>query len=231
MKQVLNTLIDILISLQELSKPLARRAEVVQDLYSIVLHSDDNVRAKPALLALTILISRGVVTPKSMLEIYQPQSLDSSDSEDSTKIENFLARVFAWANRSDVAGSAGRFVAVFFQNKHILHDDVDAQCPLWIKPLIDVISAYPDFLGAVKAHLMPGLFKMDAWQFWVFLEQFQIQDRLGLMVKNGISEIRGDRNLKRKFSMTSGQANVVLCAALQVGKEQGLIEICGKSNS
>lgn len=216
MKQVLNTLIDLLLNLPERCAPLQCRRLITEELLRILLYREDHTRSKPALLALTLFISRSVITSEVLLEICNESA------------EEFLSQIFAWAAHPNVAGLVGRFVATFSPNDPLLQSNLGNQLSThWVRPLMSVIRNHPTSLGAFKTYLMPSLFK-DVQQFWIFLDHIHCPEQLGLACDSNRSKATSrDSPTAGSVSEPWEQADVVLCAALQVGREKGLIEVCG----
>lgn len=227
-KQILTSLVGLLSNSPSNVQISGHRLTATRKLLEILVQSKDHVKAKPALLALSFLISKSIIKPRVVVAAFQNIHYPVATELNLLALERFLSTILKWVSFSDVAATAGGFIPLFLRR---LEDDGDArdfsEGIIWVQPLVRFASMTPEKLITIKHYLLPGLFRLDVRHLLQYLQQLGLEERIGL--REG-----PPRELQESFGsftvpLRPLNLDILLSSSLQVGKEQGLIDFSGTS--
>lgn len=240
MKQVLGTLIKLLSK----SCAEASRSEPVDVIcvkcFDIAFRVRDRTKTKPALYALTLFLSRKLLSTVDMLKLYngftgitiKHGSSDDTESplRKSESADLLLSALLSWMPVGDIAPAAGQLLAALLSDKshESRRGSSDCELPIWVKPLVDGIASRPDELQAYRHHAFPALFQNRIHDFKSFLNHLGLERHLGLHTEPDSAAHHG-RSLHPSVLERS-----ILFSALQAGKASGLVReysTCSRKSS
>ncbi|SMY23097.1 unnamed protein product [Zymoseptoria tritici ST99CH_1A5] len=180
---------------------------ITERLVQCLLDFQDPFRARVSAQLLGHLLLKDVATVEDVLAAFQRSSADDSDSGFETKSTRMLVILFQWLGKGDFSSTISQFVS-------ILLDQIDASTgsakssdePLWAGPLARAFGRGAVNLDDMRVHLLPALFKRSFADFQLFL-------RMQGLESIGTPDRAGD----------NGASQELLFAALQTGKEMGLL--------
>lgn len=231
MRQVLVILTTLLIQAGDDSESSSIKNGILDDLFDILFEQNSQSKAKPALQALTHFLVSKLFTVRILLDAFldwnQRHALSNDqvpESLDHTQL--FLRRLFSCTTRNDLAPAAGHFVVTLLdkgrqqQEGFARHSEL---YPVWAQPLRSTVGDAPESVPDFKNHLFPGLFKLNFDNYSQFLNFLHLEDHIRLCESNRTlaSEENGFEN--------EDSDEILLFAALQAGKEIGLVQEVGKS--
>lgn len=231
MKQIFHTLEMLMQDTDRPSEAAHLKREVLLEFIRLLESKIDHVRAKPALIGLTSLISHAVVRTKDVLSIFlhvhgQPEYNLSSEGRTKIVTHDWLRVIFEWTEFSNVAHATCQLATVWL--KHHREDmslNVDFESyPVWAEPLLQTVEKFPKTCQAFQAYLLPDLFKVSVRQFWLFINSTLNKARQETVQESG----KGGLFDTICTTATSESTQSVLLASMQIGKELGLIQDIGK---
>jgi len=224
MKQVLNTMAKLL------GKTAAAHTvdTTTSRCLDLALKERDRTRAKPALHALTIFLSRNVLSVSQLVVLYASVVTGRNDPEGVLRSINyyqadFISNLLTWIPVGDIAPTAGQLLSAVAANPlgtPPASSDSTSPIPVWAEPLVRGIEATPNAIHAFRFHAFPALFQPGIQVYVRFLEYLDFRQLLGLTTVDSTNsdETRPNDEIRR----------LVLLSALQVGKCSGLVQECGK---
>lgn len=224
MEQLLNTLIKVLSkSVQNDSGQNSAKRNCISQFLRVLFEGHDRIRAKCSFHALTLFLSRGLVARSELVEIYT----DKRPVDPGLDVtQDLILHVFEWVSFSDVAPSVGQFALLFLREENIANKSAfNAQrggTPLWAAPLMTCLNARIDELRDFKNNVFPGVFSNDVEQYWAFLLSLNVTSYFD----SGVSKQSQERATHTGTDLD--HERLVLFAALEVGKECGLLRELGE---
>lgn len=229
-KQLQSTLVRLLAksgAIEGTSECIDRTSSLLLD---ILCQGEDRTKAKLALLALTIFLSRGLLDPGRLAALFG-QSLNKSTSSTSdtsvpqNDFQALLNLVLNWISVPDLAPAAGHLLSTLLSmntKPPTTREDATesgALLPIWVQPIMRGVEE--NFLGlqAFKVHAFPPLFRANVADYWRFLLFLGIETLLS-SEKIQVGKVQDD---------LSDLKSTVLFAALETGKAVGLVSEFGKS--
>jgi len=224
MKQVLSAIVKLL--------GKAPAAQIVDTTTSrcldLALKERDRSRAKPALHALTIFLSRNVLSVSQLVLLYA--CIITGRKDPKSVLEriyhyqaDFISNLLAWIPVGDIAPTAGQLlsaVAAVALGRPPASSDNTVPPPVWAYPLVRGIEANPDAIQAYRYHAFPALFQTGIQVYVRFLEYLDFRQLLGLAVIDSTNNDEPSFNCEIR--------RLVLLSALQAGKISGLVQECSE---
>jgi len=231
MKQVLSTLVKLLAK----SRDVLLSPEPIESAcfrcFELGLRVRDRTRAKPVLHALTLFLSRSLLSTSDLFVLYGSSIGNTRNGlEQASEIIAQWARklvgdVLEWTPVGDVAPAAGQLLtAILGDASSAVGQSNEQLLPFWVQPLMRGIQARPTELEAFRCHAFPALFQSGVNDFFAFLEYLGLREQLGvapLISERAQSSLGYDQ-------ITSSTKRLVLFSALQAGKAGGLVQECSK---
>jgi hypothetical protein len=224
MKQVLSTIVKLLGK-----APAAQTVDTTTTrCLNIALKERDRSRAKPALHALTIFLSRNVLSVSQLVVLYACVMTGHTDRQSILQDINqyqaeFISNLLAWIPVGDIAPTAGQLlsaVAATALGTPPASTDSNSPLPVWAEPLVRGIEATPDAIHAFRYHAFPALFQSGIQVYVRFLEYLDFRQLLGLATVDSTNNDDPSSN--------GDIRRLVLLSALQAGKTSGLVQECSK---
>ena len=223
MKQVLSTIVKLLGK-----APAAQAVDTTTSrCLDLALKERDRSRAKPALHALTIFLSRNVLSVSQLVLLYacvvtgvDPKSVKETINHYQA---DFISSLLAWIPVGDIAPTAGQLLSAVAGDASgwsPASTDSTTPLPVWAEPLVRGIEATPDAIHAYRYHAFPALFQSGIQVYVRFLEYLDFEQLLGLATV--------DTKHNDEPSSTGEIRRLVLLSALQAGKTSGLVQECSK---
>jgi hypothetical protein len=220
MKQLLGSLAKLLHDTGAVSKEFIENG--VTRLVSIIFKQESYVRVKPAIQALEYFLSKRLISAEEVVALAaswnSKQGLatlkatnSSASTLDFSSLDILSTGILDWVPEPDIAPAAGKLISCIFSKiKRVSPEQNDSKAALWSVPLRDSLLRYPEALEGFKQHVFPELFRIDATDLKTFLDELGLQELLSASVEVG-----------------DGDQMYTLLAALQMGKEIGLVRILG----
>lgn len=231
MRQVLITLTsDLKLQLSFSDGAGQIRDESVCCLLGHLFETQDHLRAKPAIQALTYFMAKEVVDIRQLVSLFNTSHLHlypgaaTSRSADASILEDLLQRfytgVFAWVEHNDVSLAAGQLVVEITRHGLKTHNSTPIgghAHPIWAAPALEAIRLKPDSLSNFKHQVFPSLFRSSIANYYSFLQSLNIQ-----------SELATGGGAAFDIHSSTIIDTEVLFTALQIGKAIGLVRESGK---
>lgn len=232
MKQVLSTLVKLLTK----SRDVLSSSEPI-DLacfrcFELGLRARDRTRAKPVLHALTLFLSRSLLSTSDLFVLYGSflgnvrNTLGQASENIAHWAGKLVSDILDWTPVGDVAPAAGQLLTAVFGDASSAARQAGGQSlPFWVQPLMKGIQARPTELEAFRCHAFPALFQSGVNDFFSFLEY------LGLKQQLRIATLLPEpsRLTSEHDQISSSMRRLVLFSALQAGKANGLVQECSKN--
>lgn len=196
MKQVLNTLVRLILAVGSSSDTCQPRDDAIITLFDILCTQHEQHKGKAALLALTYFLTKSLVTSRDLLDAFQTRycEVDSQHSASSPSVLTlFLANVFAWITLRDTASAAGTFVQAFLHRGQpiaspslvsVEYNEDDAYGAPWAEAIHLTLRYYPDLMHPFQTHIFPCLFSSGMTEFLSYLKYLRFEHHLGCFTKS-----------------------------------------------
>jgi len=232
MKQVLSTLVKLLTK----SRDVLSSSEPI-DLacfrcFELGLRLRDRTRAKPVLHALTLFLSRNLLSTSDLFVLYGSvlgsvrNNLGQASEIIAQSARRLVSDIVDWTPVGDVAPAAGQLLtAVLGDASSAVGQAGEQSLPFWVQPLMKGIQARPAELELFRCHAFPALFQSGVNDFFGFLEYLGLREQLGIAPLIPDSS----RSSSGHDQISSSTRRLVLFSALQAGKANGLVQECSKN--
>lgn len=185
------------------------RGLAVQHLLQVLLGSDTQSYARPALTMLAHLLKKDII---SLKELYASSLLSPSSDETSflASVQLLLGASLRWIAKADLGSVIGHLVSVALDkifSEPAFNDIVKST--IWGQPLRNFLLQHLDVIDQCRSHVLPILFKSGLKDYFSFLQMVGLYDlsQSSTLPLNGV---------------LGGEAHILL-ASLQVGKELGFV--------
>lgn len=230
-RQLLSVLVSTLSRCQLQPRVGLVKQDVLRLLLESLLNVPQHVPLKPAVLALSQLIVKGVVKGDEMMQSFASivKSRDQG-GPDTVGPKEFITAVLDWAASDDLAPSLGSLLSAvldcFQKSKRRDNNVDDNQAPsnracessLWIEPVLSSISRRPESMENYRHYIFPTLFARSFTGYVDFLNVLDYQKALGA---GGEPEGMTSQSLKISEEL---RKTVVFCA-LMVGNTLGKVVV------
>ena len=181
---------------------------VIPRLNRAIFQDEDQLRARPAFDAFTLLLQRDLISATS---VGLSEGHVSSDDEAHKAAHELLTRTFPWFMRQDTTHPASNFISAYLDSLESSHRSLcELQVPLWTVPLLDFVARGHVELSTCRNYVLPNLLRRSIEQYWKFLTSLGIC-QLSESLQNG-----GNNNTL-----------LLLFVSLQVGIGYGLVIVDG----
>lgn len=222
-KQVLTTLARIYARSENVYGNHDLRNENIHRIFELLFHGSEQSKAKPALLALVLFLSKKVVSSGELIDLYsswltRDSLVQKYEARRLSNIEEIMNGLLKWVMLPDVAPAVGQLMPMLFDQIHEVsrttHRHVNEEYapePWWADIVLNILIEHVGSLTTFRIYIFPGLFKPSFIYYLAFVQ------RLGLdsveLPDEACSNVKY-MELKR----------LILLAALQTGKELGFVE-------
>jgi len=234
MKQVLVTLNKLYSRCLAITGHCVERDGFAQRLIDVLVGNKQHSRAKAAFHALTLFTNKASISPPRLVALYKSSLADdtwrSQFQEKELSVEGQLfAGLLEWISFHDIAPTAGTLITALLvkgygslarQGQH-----PNDKVPWWTLPLLQSVQTHSHDLTIYRAHIFPALFATDCVSYWHFLKFLGLEQQLGLPSSSDTIECNIELHLPADVRAA------LLYSALQVGKENGLIQENGMTDS
>lgn len=234
MRQVLVVLTNLLLQCSNKATKQTTRNNALLKLFNILFREHDHLRLKPASQALAHFLMKKLVTVDDMLDLFNnwhlKQAADHINGYGRQQCaEYFLDGLLNWILQNDAAPAAGHLICVVLakareQQADLLScTDSTTGLPSWVKPLEKSVRKAPHTIQNFKNYVFPDVFRLSLTDYLRCLEHWHLDDQIRLKVIDPVLDGEGN-------TWSEGDVETILLfAALQTGKETGLIKEVGKS--
>ena len=219
MKQVLGRLIDSLEKVPVISRQKTQH-EVLHCVLPVLRNDHDLVRVRAALQICAALMQKQTVTPDEVaIHFFSEHAATAQDQTLEPAAQSFLRAVLPWIQFQHTEYAAARAAIVFIKVRHEqlgqrpIRDSL-SRIPFWVSPLTSFGKEAPGAICSLRTQLFPDLFALDIHDYFLFLQQLGFQEVLGVQISKTDSMARAQH---------SHDSQALLFAALQAGKERGLV--------
>ena len=202
MKQVLTTLLNLLIKNPDPSVTAFLKARTLSTALSIIIEHEDFSSVKPAMQVLELFVRTCIVDAPTVIDAFLKQiskdgasldyataqvsyhsntELDTSSYHESL-IDVLVKNILQWVRFSDIAPVAGRLLITFFKSLRDRRDQDEAntsqtsRSPIWGVPLKRAIIEQPDLIEALEHYVLPELLLLNRSDTDAFLNTLPLQD-------------------------------------------------------
>lgn len=231
MKQVLSTLVKLLTKCRDVLSNSQSIDSACFRCFELGLRVRDRTRTKPVLHALTLFLSRNLLSTSDLFVLYGTflgiveSSSDQSSATTTRSARRLVADVLGWTPVGDIAPAAGQLLMAILANKTTVAIESGAETlPFWVQPLMRGVQARPTELEAFRCHAFPALFQSGVEDFYNFLQYLGLEEQLGV---TPLQDKRPQPCLPND-QISPGTKRLVLFSALQAGKAGGLVHECSK---
>lgn len=227
-RQVLITLTSILLQNQN-ERAIELQEQAIVTLIDIICQRQDRVKVKPALQALAHFLQKDVVTIPKLVDAYANTASQPPNTPEGEASVPILFKAFlSWVVHHDTALSAGHLIKNFLAQlrRTSLQDASNAEdsiASIWTKPVVDCLHQWPDRIQEFKTHVFPHCFLPNIDEFVQFLSYLHFPRHVGKPIPTSLSAHDTDKNVLEDFEEFR-----ILLAAIQTGKELGIIKDVGK---
>lgn len=190
--------------------------------FEVLFRGSEHAKAKPALLALILLLSKRVVTSLEITSLHSAwvsrQAPPEASASDESHADRFMDGLFRWVTFTDVAPIAGRLISVLFNESRsaslaaTTKDTEESSFkPWWTDILIHNLRQYTEHLEMFRIYVFPGLFQTNYDTYLAFLRCLGLDE----LEQSDATNSSTDEAEFRKL---------LLLSALQTGKEIGFVE-------
>ena len=230
MRQILLTLTNAIVK-DESSRALELRKQAAGTFLDIICERQDRFKVKPALQGLAHFLLKNVISIEQLVHIYYEQAASFSQASAEAVNSQTLLKIFlGWIVHHETALSAGHLVRNFhIEARRLPNYSTSAGSnfllPLWIAPVIQTLSDWPDRILEFKTHVFPYCFLPNIEEYLHFLSVLHfaahVQSRGPLP-----TQLYPPNNYQQTLDTT--QEFRVLLSAIESGKEMSLIRDVGK---
>ncbi|KAF2675118.1 hypothetical protein BT63DRAFT_420345 [Microthyrium microscopicum] len=220
----LRHLLGVLLDLLRISDlPQDTKSALLQDITRPLLGGSARTRVKASLSILNAFLLKEIISIPELLGCFQSfREDDDMESDQLADYRRFFAVLFRLVSFDDLAPVAGNFSATCWR---ILRSDplfLDAAkskyaderiSMVWIEPLLSSIQSSGEGLMPFKHHMFPEMLTIDINELYFMLELLGARELLSRKPSASQSNGKVDDETRR----------AVVLAALQVGKEHGMI--------
>lgn len=212
-KSLLSSLSNVLRKSEGASWVNDTKTELALQLVTAVSAKEMQRDSKAYLLLFTHFLSKNII---SLSLVLSQVSVAAPTQQITNNAETLLSWVFQWITRGDVGSILGQLINVIMDNldknssesaPNVTTSSDELPVPIWSGPLNDTLGRDLENTEAYRAHIFPVLFKRSLPQYIAFLKQ------LGL-----------EQVFTSAQHTTVDSSEEILYAALQAGKQLGLIE-------
>lgn len=170
-----------------------------------LLDYQDPPKAKASAQLLSYLLTKDVVHIENvLLSFAQGQAEDLAVTKE-YKSADMLELLFAWLGNGDFGSTIAQLIAAVLDK---LPPGATSDTPIWASPLDRAYSRDSANVDDLRAHIFPMLFKRSFEDFAAFLQS------------QGLNKLLNTRN---QYDDVSERTDELLYAALQTGKELGIL--------
>lgn len=234
MKQVLVTLNKLYSRFLAITGHCEGRDEFVEKLLDVLVGNKQHSKAKAAFHALTLFTNKVSISPPRLVALYRACLVDGtwnyqSQNKELSEEGQLFAGFLEWISFHDIAPTAGTLITALLEKGFGLSAQQEKRtndkAPWWTLPLLQSVQTHSDDLPIYRVHIFPALFATDCVSYWQFLKLLGLEQQLGLSSQSATLECDVEVHLPADVRAA------LLYSALQVGKENGLIQEIGMVNS
>lgn len=227
MRQMLLTLTGVLLR-NTGSQTTNLRDKAASTLVDIICHRHDRLKVKPALQGLAHFLQKDVVSISDLIELYK-QDLSDRNAPDSQSLQDILRSFLSWIVHHDTSLSAGHLLKSFFTSlRRSSMKSISSSggvWPLWIEPVVETLHSWKDRIQEFKTHVFPNCFLPSLDEYFRFLSYVHFASHIPTTATlPGELLIYNDR----KNDLQTFEEFEILLAALQTGKELGIVRDVGE---
>lgn len=233
MRQILQTLTNAIVK-DDSSRAAELRKQAAGTFLDIICERQDRFKVKPALQGLAHFLLKNVVSIAELVNIYQEQAASLTQASTDAASPQTLLKIFlGWIVHHETALSAGHLVRNFLLEARRLPNyststDSSSLLPLWIAPVLQTLSDWPDRILEFKTHVFPHCFLPNIEEYLHFLS-----------VLNFATHVQSQSQLPSQLYASNNHQQIldragefrILLAAIESGKELSLVRDVGKQLS
>jgi hypothetical protein len=189
------------------------KTELALQLVTAVSAKEMQRDSKAYLLLFTHFLSKSII---SLSLVLSQVSVAALAQQITNNAETLLSWVFQWITRGDLGSILGQLIGVIMDNldkdssgsaKSVITSNDGLLVPIWSGPLNETLGRDLENTEAYRSHIFPVLFKRSLPQYVAFLKQLGLEQLFASVQ-----------------STAHDKSEEILYAALQTGKQLGLIE-------
>ncbi|KAF2742863.1 HEAT repeat protein-like protein [Sporormia fimetaria CBS 119925] len=229
-RQVLLTLTGVLMKSQSpRSTELKSNATLV--FVEIICQRRDRLQVKPALQGLAHFLQKDISSVDELMELYRAHVVGQSKKANNAQLLQEILRSFlSWIVHHDTALSAGHLIKNFLTCVRQVQGEGFGLhiSPMWIEPVVETLASWQDRVQEFMTHVFPHCFLPDTSEYVRFLSYLHLGKHLASA--DGLPEQLRAYDAVENGLETSEEFTILL-AALQSGKELGIIKDVERQNS
>jgi hypothetical protein len=233
MRQMLLTLTSVLMKSQS-SRSLQLKDQATSTFMKIIYQRRDRLQVKPALQGLAHFLQKGFASIADLVHIESSlRDQEIGPRPTSTVIQDIFRSFLSWIVHHDTSLSAGHLVKSFLgalrnlPSEHESLEDGYSISPLWIEPVVETLNTWQERVQEFQTHVFPHCFAPNMQEYLRFLsylhfgQHIHSEDPLPTAFKVFDGQING---------LTTSEEFAILLAALQTGKEIGIVKDTGENH-
>lgn len=230
-RQMLLTLSSILLRNENVrSQELKKYA--VTTFIEIISHRRDRLQVRPALQGLAYFLQKEITSIDELIQLSESSSRSENPGSlpASKSIQEILRTFLSWVVFHDTTLSAGHLIKYFLSSLRRVRLSESATSeefvsPLWIEPVVQTLSQWPERAQEFKTHVFPHCFLPKAEEYLRFLSYLHFGHHI--RANGALPEVLHTYD-EKKNNLASEVEFSILLTALQSGKELGVIIDVGK---
>jgi hypothetical protein len=197
----------------------------------IICQRQDRVKVKPALQGLAHFIQKGLISVTQLVDVYTKLLEQSSrTTEKAANAQSLLSAFISWVVHHDTSLSAGHLIKnflVLLRRSDQQRNSNDERCivSIWIPPVIETLRLWPDRIQEFKTHVFPHCFLPELNEYFQFLSYLGFERHVAFAGPIPAQlKILGQHD----GSLEELDEFRILLAAIETGKELGIVKDLGK---
>jgi hypothetical protein len=229
-RQVLLVLTGVL-SKTRSSDSLRLQERAISIFIDIICLRHDRLKVKPALQGLAHFLLRNVTSLSQLNSIYEKSLPECTRARTEFELsQSFLGSILAWIVHHDTSLSASHlfknYLTQLRQSSHYEQPESDGpSLLLWIQPVVTSLHSWPDRMQEFKTHVFPHCFLPKIDEYLQFLSYLHFSRHVAV---RGRLPDQIQIHKHRQNGLDDFEEFEVLLAALQTGKDMGILRDVGK---
>lgn len=232
MRNMLTVLTNVLLT-DESTLSLEVRDKAASSFIEIICERQDRPKVKPALQGLAYFLQKDLLSISKLIGLYQqiltiPKSISNRGCR---TVHEIITSFLSWAVHHDTSLAAGHLIRKFLDL--LRRSTLDFEYPggdksisfLWIEPVVDTLHSWPDRIQEFKTNVFPHCFLPNIEEYLHFLSYLRFGHHI---CKNKSVPEQLLCHHDHENMLKSSEEFSILLAAIQTGKELGIVKDIGK---
>jgi hypothetical protein len=233
-RQMLLVLTNVILKNPERSSRTRRlRSNASSIFLQIICQRQDRIKVKAALQGLAHFLQKDVVSIPELAHLYgkllPEEALYSQPLIDLN--QDLFGSFLSWIVHHDTALSAGHLLKAYLgklragYSYHKSSHESEVTLPLWVQPVVSMLSSWQDRIQEFKTHVFPYCFLPNIDEYLQFLSYLHFGRHFSIHHK-----LPGQLDVYANYEtqLSDSEDFSILLAAIETGKELGIVKDVGK---